>query len=173
MRVAQRMIVTPKFMRSQPAPEFFCLLCKFYHSMEPQEPTTPTTEVTWDQCQKLTPVKARIQGALDFFKSEGFTGKYEAVFQANSMSHATGDRILQSSNPRTLKNDPNREGTRRSHNKITSEQIRETGKILENEELEGCSLTWMQLGFEAQNEASEATRRREMRTLQHHICLAC
>ena len=142
--------------------------------MEPQEPTTPTTEVTWDQLwQKPTPVKARIQGAIDFLKSEGITGKNEAVFQANGVSHATGYRILRSSKPRTLKNDPTREETRRGHNNITPERICEMEKILENEGLEGRSLTWMQLGFEAQVEASEATIRRAMGTLQYHKCLAC
>ncbi len=102
--------------------------------MEPQEPTTPITEVTWDQCQKPAPVKARIQGAIDFLKSEGIKGKNEAVFLTNGVSHATGYRILRSSNPRTLKNDPTREETCRGHN-------REMEKILENERLEGCSLT--------------------------------
>ena len=129
------------------------------------ESTTPTTEVTWDQCQKQTPVKARIQGAIDFLKSEGITGKNEAVFRANGLSDTTGYRILRSSNPRTLKNDPTRKETRRGHNKITPEQIREMKKILENEGLEGRSLTWMQLGFEAQVEASEATIRRAMGTV--------
>ncbi len=89
------------------------------------------------------------------------------------MPHATGYRILRSSNPRTLKNDPTREETCRGHNKITPEQIREMEKILENERLEGRSLTWMQLGFEAQVEASGATIRRAMGTLQYHNCLAC
>ncbi len=137
------------------------------------EPQTPTTEVTWDQCQKPTPVKARIQGAIDFLKSEGITGKNEAVFRANGVSHAIRYRILRSSNPRTLKNDPTREETRRGHNKITPEQIREMEKILENEGIEGRSLKWMQLGFEAQVEASEATIQRAMGTLQYHKCFAC
>lgn len=35
------------------------------------EPTTPTTEVTLAECQKPTPVKARIQGAIDFVESKG------------------------------------------------------------------------------------------------------
>ena len=81
----------------------------FFHNMEP---STPTTEVTWEQCQKPTPVKARIQGAIDFLKSEGITSKNEAVFRANGVSHATGYRILRSKNPRTLKNDPIRKETR-------------------------------------------------------------
>ena len=86
--------------------------------------------------------------------------------------HATGYRILRSSNPRTLKNDPTRKETRRGHNKITPELIREMEKILENEGLDGRSLTWMQLGFEAQIEASEATIQRAMGTLKYHKGLA-
>ena len=39
-------------------------------------------------------------------------------------------------------------------------------KILENEGLDGRSLTWMQLGFEAQIEASEATIGKAMGTLE-------
>ncbi len=57
------------------------------------------------------------------------------------MSHATGYKILRSSNPRILKNDPTREEGCRGHNKITLEQIREIEKILENEGLEGRNLT--------------------------------
>ena len=105
-------------------------------------------------------------------RSEGITGKNEAVFRANGVLHATGYRILRS-NPRTLNNDPTRKETRRRHNKITLEQIREMEKILENEGLEGRSLTWMQLGFEAQIEASEATIQIAMCTLDYHNCLEC
>ncbi len=118
-------------------------------------------------------MKARIQGAIDFLKSEGIKGKNEAVFRANSVSHATGYRIIRSSNPRTLKNDPTREETRRGHSKITLEQFRKMEKIPENEGLEGRSLTWMPLGFEAQVEASEATIQRAIGTLQYYKCLAC
>lgn len=69
---------------------------------------------------------------------------------------------LRSNNPRTLKNDPTRKEKRQRQMKITPEQIRQMEKILENEGLEGRSLTWMYLGFEAQAEASEATIRRAM-----------
>ncbi len=118
-------------------------------------------------------MKARIQGAIDFLKSEGIIGKNEAVFKSNGVSHATRYRILRSSNPRTLKNDPTREETRKGHNKITPEQIREMKKILENEGLESRSLTWIQLGFKAQVEASEATIQKAMGKLQYHKYLAC
>ena len=46
-------------------------------------------------------------------------------------------------------------------------------KILENEGLDFRSLTRMQLGFETQAEASEATIRRAMGKMDYHKCLAC
>lgn len=71
--------------------------------------------------------------------------------------HTTRYRILQSSNLRILKNDFSHKKTYRSHNEIILEQICEMEKILENEKLEDCSPIWMQLGFEVQSKALEAT----------------
>ena len=71
----------------------------------------PTTELTFDQCQKPTPVKARIQGAIYFLEQEGITGKKEAVFRANGVSPPAGYGILKSSNPRTLRDDLTRKET--------------------------------------------------------------
>ncbi len=105
------------------------------------EPTTPTSEVTLAQSQNPTPVKARIQGSIDFLESEGIKGKKSAVFRANGVSRRTGYRILQSSNPQTFKNDPTRKETRGRKEIIILAQIREMEKILENEGLEGCGLT--------------------------------
>lgn len=45
------------------------------------EPRTPPTEITSYECQKPTPAKARIQGAIDFLESEGIAGKKGAVFR--------------------------------------------------------------------------------------------
>lgn len=89
------------------------------------------------------------------------------------MSRKTGYQILQSSNSRTLKNDPTPKKTRGPKRIITPAQICEMEKFLKNEGLEGCGLTWSQLGFEAQVGASEATIRRTMGSLNYHKCLAC
>lgn len=70
---------------------------------------TPTTDVVPDYCQKITLIKARI---VDFFEKKGIKGLNEDVFRPNGVSHATGCKILKSSNPRTLKNDPTRKETR-------------------------------------------------------------
>ncbi len=71
------------------------------------------------------------------------------VFRANDVSRKTSYRILQSSNPQTLKNDPTHKKTRGPKKIKTSSKIREMEKILENERLEGRGLTWSKLGFEA------------------------
>lgn len=44
--------------------------------------------------------------------------------------HATGYRILQSSNPCTLKNDPTRTKTEDQNEVVTTDQIRKMEKIL-------------------------------------------
>ena len=64
---------TRKFIRPRAHPNFFL-------EFDNMEPTTPTTEVTWEQCQKPTPVKARIQGIIDFLKSENIISKNKAIF---------------------------------------------------------------------------------------------
>lgn len=89
------------------------------------------------------------------------------------MSRRTGYQILQSSNPRTLKNGPTRKETRGRKQIITLAQIREMEKILENEGLEGRGLIWSQLGFEPQVDVSEATIKRIMGSLDYHKCLIC
>ena len=68
----------------------------------------PTTDVVSEYCQKTTLIKARIQGAVDFLEKKEIKGLNKDVFRANDVSHATGYRILKSSNPRTLVNDPTR-----------------------------------------------------------------
>lgn len=88
-------------------------------------------------------MKVRIQGTINFLKSEGITSKNVAVFRANDVSHTTGYKILRSSNLRILRNDSTHKEIRKGHNKIILEQIREIEKILENKGLEGRSLIWM------------------------------
>lgn len=135
--------------------------------------STPTTNDVPEFCQKTTPVKARIQGTVDFLKSEGIKAKREAIFRYNGVSRATGFRIIRSSNPRTLKNDPTRKETRGRKTLISPREIHEMERILENEGLEGRALKWKQRGFEVGLDVFEATIRRTMGTMDYHKCLAC
>ena len=66
-----------------------------------------------------------------------------------------------------------RKETRLPKRIITPAQIREMERLSENEGLEGRSLPWLQLGFEAQVDASETTIRRALGSLDYHKCLAC
>ena len=136
-------------------------------------PLTPTTDNVPAFLQKTTPVKARIQGACDFLESEGLKISKEKVFRYNGVSRATGYRILRSSNPRTLKNDPARKETRGRRSLISPREIHEMERILENEGLEGRALSGQQLEFEVGLDVFEATIRRTMGTMDYHKCLAC
>ena len=135
--------------------------------------STPTTNEVIAYCQKTTPIRARIQGAIDFLEKKGIKGLNEDVFWSSGVSHATGYRILKSSNPRSLRNDPTRRGTRGWKGIVTTDQIREMEQILQHESLEGRALTWEQLGMEAGVEASGWTIKRVMGNLEYHKCLAC
>lgn len=75
-RVARK--VTHHRTKLHPNKIFFDKWCRV------MELTTPTTEVTLTQCQKPTPVKARIQGAIDFLESESIKRKKSA--EKNVMS---------------------------------------------------------------------------------------
>jgi hypothetical protein len=52
-----------------------------HHTTMPPRPTTPTTEEVWPLQQKPTPVKARIQGAVDFCHVQGIKGRKSAIFR--------------------------------------------------------------------------------------------
>jgi hypothetical protein len=103
--------------------------------------TTPTTEEVWPQQQHPTPVKSRIQGAVDYCVASGIKGQKEAIFRFNNVSHTTGYRIL-ASNARTLKNDKILQETRGRKRLISSDKLQEMEKILQTEEFEARALTW-------------------------------
>ena len=134
---------------------------------------TPTTDPVSENCQKNTPITARVQGAIGFLEKKEIKGVNENAFRENGVSHATGYRILKSSNPRKLKNDPTRNETRGRKKVITPEQIRRMEIILENEGLEGRGLTWEQLGMEAGIKATKLTIKNTMGSLDYQKCLAC
>ena len=136
-------------------------------------PTTPTTEISDPNKQNPTPIKARIQGTVDFLESQGIKHKKEEVFQFNGVSHATGYRLLKSDNLRTPKIAVNMEETRGRKFIITPDQIREMDQILQTTGHEGRALTWKQLGLEANVEAFYKTIKNTMGSLQYHKCIAC
>ena len=56
---------------------------------------------------------------------------------------------------------------------ITPQHIREMERILENEGIEGRSLTWEQLGFEIGLDVSGRTIQRIMGARDYHKCITC
>lgn len=89
---------------------------------------------------KMAPIKARIQGAIDFLDKKRIKGFNENIFRSNGVSHATGYRNLKSSNPRILKNNLTRKKTGGRKEVVTADEIGEMKKILQNEGLEGRAL---------------------------------
>lgn len=102
--------------------------------------STPITNKVIAYYHKTTPIKARIQDAINFLDKKGIKGLNEDVFWSNSVCHATGYKILKSSNSRTLKNNPTRKKIRGWKKVITADQIREIEKILQNKGLEDHTL---------------------------------
>lgn len=92
---------------------------------------------------------------INFFESKSIKEKKNAVFQVNSVLCKIGYQILQSRNLHTLKNNSIYKEICGQKYVITPIQICEIEKILENEELEGHGLTWLQLRFQAQVDTSK------------------
>jgi hypothetical protein len=103
-------------------------------------PTTPTTEDVWPQQQRPTPVKARIQGAVDFCESIGLKGQKNTIFRLNNVPRATGYRIL-ASNSRTLRNDRVLKETRGRRKLVSKEKLKEMEDILQTEGFKARAMT--------------------------------
>lgn len=108
-----------------------------------------------------------------FLRAKALEGKKGPVFQANGVLHRTGYQILQLSNLRTVPNCLARKENRVLKQIIVAVQIREMEKIIVNGGLKGRSLTWSQLGYEGQVDASEATIRRAIGSLDDQNCVPC
>ena len=139
----------------------------------PTTPTTPTTEYVDAQCEKPTPVKARVQGAYDYCQWAGIKGQTEAIIRYNGLSHSTGWRIIRSRNPRRLNHDSTQKERRGRKSIITPEHMKEMERILENEGIEGRALTWAQLGMEVGLDCHGDTIKRAMEDMNYRKCIAC
>lgn len=90
----------------------------------------PIIEEVITYCHITMPIKARIQGVIDFLDKKRIKSLNEDVFRLNSVSHTIDYQILKSSNPRTLKNNPTRKKSRGRKKVVTIDQIKEMEKIL-------------------------------------------
>ena len=115
--------------------------------------------------------RARIEGIIDWERTQGRNGFHEAVFRFEGLSHSQGWKLL--SGERTLK-DPSLPETRGRPAKFTAddmhiieEQIREHGWTSK-------SIGWDELSKECLGkEVSAATLRREIQTLDYYRCVFC
>ncbi len=137
-------------------------------------PRTPLLEPRNNEfCHYPTPIKAKVQGTIEYLQSQGVTGKNEEVFRFFGVSHSKGYAMLDSDTNRRHHNQLDVAEHQRRKNIITKDQSKEMEHILETKGLHGRALTWEQLGFEANVKASGRTVQRTMGTMDYHKCIAC
>ena len=119
-----------------------------------------------------TPIKAKVQGAVEYNRAKGITGENEAIFRYFGVSHARGWAML-NNNPWRHHNNPEKEENRGPKRLITPKEIRELERIVEEDGFEARAMTWEQLAFEANLDVSGRTVQRAMGTIKYHKCIAC
>jgi hypothetical protein len=127
-----------------------------------------------------TPEKARLRAAYRERKQYNFTGtnhSNNSLFRRLGIAKSSAYRILasESLNPsdRTFHNDPAVKETRGRPKLITDQDLSRMEAILESCDVQGRSMTWETLGYEAGLDVSVDTIRRAMGTLNYHKCIAC
>lgn len=139
-----------------------------------ERPRTPLTDAP-DSIKGHfpTPVKAKVQGTIEYLRAQRITGQNENVFCFFGVCHTVGWKILREGNPRRHHNQPGVREQRGRKKIITDEQMKEMERIIETEGISGRALTWEQLGMEVGVEASGRTIQRAMGTLNYRKCLVC
>ena len=159
---------------------------KFYPTKNPSTPIinsnysinmppsrTPIFDSRERQKHYTTPVKAKVQGAVEFCERMGISYYKEEVFRTFDVSREQGYACLRNDSARRLEKNSDAEETRGRKSLITPKQIREMERILETEGIEGRGLTWSQLGYEIGLDCNGRTIQRAMGTMDYHKCLSC
>ena len=120
-----------------------------------------------------TPMKAKVQGAVELAKKHGFDFQKEDIFKDYGVSCSSGYEIIKSQSSRRRHHNPSLSETRGCKSVITPSQTKEMKSIIETKGFEVRALTWKQLGLEAGVETSGRTIQRVMETLDYHKCVAC
>lgn len=118
-----------------------------------------------------TPVKAKIQGVIEFNKAKKLPVSKEEVFRFYGVSHASGHRILAEDSARKL--DSKKLNARHAPRSISAEKVWEMEKVIEREGWDGHAFTWEQLGQEVGLDSSGQTIRRTMGSMDYYCCIAC
>ena len=98
---------------------------------------TPIFDSRERQKHYTTPVKAKVQGAVEFCERMGISYYKEDVFRTFDVSREQGYAFLRNDSARRLENNSDAEETRGRKSLITPKQIREMERILETECIEG------------------------------------
>ena len=115
-----------------------------------------------------------MQGAVEFCQKMGILFFKADVFRTFGVENRRGHELLKGeSSARRHHNESEDSEKRGRHRIISLKQIREIERILEEESMEGRSLTWEQLGYEIGLECNGRTVKRAMGTMKYHKCIAC
>ena len=133
--------------------------------------TTPVLESHDGQTHHPTPVRAKIQGAIEFCQAMNIPYFKSDFFRVFGASKQIGWKMLSDSS-RTRYNADVSE-TRGRQSIVTPRHIREMERVLETEGMEARGLTWEQLGYEVGLECCGRTIQRAMETMDYHKCVAC
>lgn len=131
-------------------------------TMPPSSPVPHEAQHEWP-----TPIRAKIRS--DRF-DHAMT--YEAISNTRSVPVPTVSTICHAPISRRGVNYIKTTETRGRKSKVTSKDIRQLEKILEEDGFCARALTWEQLGYEANWDVSGNTIRRAMGTMEYHKCLA-
>jgi hypothetical protein len=119
------------------------------------------------------PVKAKVQGTVEFLEAQNIPYFKNDVFRHFGVSKSSGYEMLQEGHS------ARRQDTLHEHNPshrpkaITFEKIKEMESILEKEGFEGKVLTWEQIAMEVGLDLSWRTVKRTLGTMDYHKCIAC
>lgn len=138
-----------------------------------ERPNTPIPEHHIPRSHYTTPIKAKVQGAAEYYQAKGLPYNKQDIFRIFKVSKTRGYEIL-CSNPRRFHNHPYLKETRGRPHIVTDEHRREMDKILKHKSIySGRGLTWEQLGYKVGLDTCARTIQREMGTLHWSKCIAC
>ena len=120
-----------------------------------------------------TPTKAKVQEAVEFCQKMGIPFFKADVFRTFGVENRQSHELLRGESARRHHNEFEDSENRGRHRIISPKQIREMERILEEEGMEGRSLTWEQLGYEINLKCNDRTVKRAMGIMKYHKYIAC
>ena len=120
-----------------------------------------------------TPKRSRVKGAIEYVEARNIPHSKEDVFRFNAVSHRQGWAII-SEGSKDRRHQNTGEGERRGRKPLlSSKDIRNLDRIIQEEGFEARALTWEALGWEAGLEVSGDTIKRALGSMEYSKCIAC